>query len=230
MPPEFDRLLLIRFAKKELKEKEIKGKEIKDTPWGIAGFYYQGNNDSEARTLGLLDIRKTRYLLLLRQSLSEFIAKHHSNDEFRDWIEADKRQKLALLTGHGREMLLRLATYEKPREKYQQIISTILMAQRFIIDCNDEAEIYEGVITKESGFSVKRAFREFYRPDAEMIDNSFVDTLHELAKDLFLSEYIENPELLILPPPEIADLTFKFSRRILKMICFELLVNAKKNR
>ena len=63
-----------------------------------------------------------------------------------------------------------------------------------------------------------------------MIDNSFVDTLHELAKDLFLSEYIENPELLILPPPEIADLTFKFSRRILKMICFELLVNAKKNR
>ena len=40
------------------------------------------------------------------------------------------------------------------------------MAQRFIIDCNDKAEIYEGVITKESGFSVERAWREFYRPDA----------------------------------------------------------------
>ena len=74
-------------------------------------------NAQKLRTLGLLDIRKTRYLLLLRQSLSEFIAKHHSNDEFRDWIEADKRQKLALLTGHGREMLLRLATYRKTAGK-----------------------------------------------------------------------------------------------------------------
>ena len=40
-----------------------------------------------------LGINKTRYLLLLKQSIGLFISRHHKNDEFRDWYESDKLYK-----------------------------------------------------------------------------------------------------------------------------------------
>ena len=49
---------------------------------------------------------KTRYLLLIRQSISKFISNHHKKDEFRDWVENNNRYQNIRTISHGSDMYI----------------------------------------------------------------------------------------------------------------------------
>lgn len=213
IPEEYNRLVLLRLNKR-LFEKPT------DKTQGILGFFYKFDGED------IIDINIFRYLLLLRPLLSQFIENHHENDEFRDWQIAEIKQKTSLLTGHGREMLMNVAN--RHSGVYKDIVSTLLITQRFLIDKKEEADnpIY-------TTGKIKKMFSSFYLSDEEktQINNSFFKQIGNMAKDIFEFAEIENSDPIENPQLEIhEDISFKFHREILRMICFELLVNAKKNR
>ena len=232
----YNRLLLIRLNKRITERKKKKLPEDQDQTkqnlltvnskkkkevQGILGFYYHKNDKD------IVSIDVIRYLLLLRTSLSHFIERHHENDEFRDWQIANIRQKTSLLTGHGRQMLINIASNED--EPYREIVHTLLIVQRFIIDKQDES-----VINRDE--QVVQMFGKFFRKEGQRKENDLLDTdffhqIKQMAENIFKFEEIENTvdvDVKLLEVPE--NLSFGFSRNLFNMICFEILVNAKKNR
>lgn len=207
VPLNSNRLLLVRLSK-----------ELTEETQGIMGFYYKNESNTTS------DVNINRYLLLLRSSLSKFITTHHENDEFRDWQIASIRQKTSLLTGHGRDMLMRIASNANP--KYKDIVYTLLMVQRFIIDKHEESDL----LNIKSN-SIAKMFKDYYKPVDNEITVDFITEISTMARQIFEFKEIENEEQLDNPiikcEPEIS---FKFDKDLLQMICFELLVNAKKNR
>ncbi|MDP3441773.1 MAG: hypothetical protein Q8T08_02840, partial [Ignavibacteria bacterium] len=65
-------ILILRFSEKTIKEQDDK---LKKEPLGAIILYSDKN---------IFTYQKNRYLLLLRKSISNFLSKHHKNDEFRD--------------------------------------------------------------------------------------------------------------------------------------------------
>ena len=65
--------------------KEIDGdSEMNIQPQGVLIYYSKTN---------IFSVTKVRYLLLLKQSICRYINKHHRSDEFRDWVESERRNK-----------------------------------------------------------------------------------------------------------------------------------------
>ena len=223
-------LLLVRINKRVWSNDSLNGASFDKTdyPQAILGFYDYVANPH-------LDQNDTVYLLLLRPSISRFIFNHHERDEFRDWIEADNRQRMSLLTGHGREMLINVALN---RPEYNEVVSTLLLVQRLVLDREDEKRI-----GKEKTGKVIEVFKNifFKNPDnggtgiedSDTINVEYLKTtIRKMAKNIFEFDDIERETEY----PHIDDLgiswkgDFLFSKRVMKMIFFELLVNAKKNR
>jgi hypothetical protein len=209
---EYNRLVLIRINK-------LSSEESSDKTQGIIGFYY--NCESE----DIIDINIIRYLLLLRPQLSEFIKKHHENDEFRDWQIAEIKQRTSLLTGHGREMLIDVAL--KRGDTYKKIVQTLLLVQRFLIDKKEESETL-----KVESSRVNKIFEGFFQAKDVQVDSSFFkNDLKEMAEEIFKFDEIEIKEDLEEPEINVPEnIVFRFDKDLLRMICFEILVNAKKNR
>lgn len=208
----YNRLVLIRLNK-------LSPEKPHDRTQGIIGFYYK--NDSEE----LIDINIIRYLLLLRPSLSLFIKTHHENDEFRDWQIAEIKQRISLLTGHGSQMLIEVALNRGT--EYQKIVKTLLTVQRFLIQKKEDSEKLNFKSSR-----INEIFAGFFQTNYAHVSSSFFrDELKKMAVDIFNFEEIENIEDLEDPEMNISkDFVFKFDRNLLRMICFEILVNAKKNR
>ncbi|MFD0792047.1 hypothetical protein ACFQZX_00380 [Mucilaginibacter litoreus] len=213
VPEIYDRLLLLRINKRYLNHSN--DPELIDEAQGVICFYFKASDGNPT------DVNRLRYLLLLRSAISDFVQSHHEHNEFRDWMDADSKKRTALLTGHGRESLLLIhANYKEDR--YERILGAMLVTQRYIIDRQDFLRV---------GF--KEEAIAFYK---EIFDNRSVINRSHLAneivpmvKQLFRYEEIENTESVSVDlDPKIPD--FIFSKRILEMICFELIVNAKKNR
>lgn len=215
-PEDYDKVLLIKICRQKAKN------HSKKTHQGIIGFYYKQN---EGETV---HINMIRYLLLLRSALSDFIARHHEADDFTDWQIAEIRQRTSLLTGHGREMLMNIAT---KNEDYKDIISTLLIVQRFIIDSEEESIISGG----QDG-SINQLFSKYFDYSVDNITPDSIISLKDMAKDIFQLEEIENKEdikdedIKISGVHKLSSLSFFFSYKLLRMICFELFINAKKNR
>ena len=245
VPRQCNKLLLLKLGKKKLESNEQGESVVNDYPQGVIGFYFSDNSQNPT------DVNKTRYLLLLRSAMSNFIQNHHENDEFRDWIEADIKRHTALLTGHGREMLINIA---KKDPKYLKIIYTILLTQRLILDLEDENAHFQNE-GREFQKSVLGIFKELFKPgdkknndngsqsadttlektdenSPEFITKANFEEIKKMADYIYASPIIENEEAcnvkLDYSIPDTVE--FKFSLEILQMICFELFVNAKKNR
>ena len=208
---DYNRLVLLRLNKR-VPENSI------DKTQGIIGFYYYSESQS------IIDINVIRYLLLLRPSLSRFIENHHENDEFRDWQIAQIKQKTSLLTGHGREMLINIAINRG--NKYQVIVHTLLTVQRLLIDKKEESDSFDFQSSR-----IKKIFNGFFQKKDNFINASFFNELSKMTEEIFSFNEIENKEDLETPILNIQNnLTFRFDKDLLNMICFEILVNAKKNR
>lgn len=214
----FNRLLLIRINKKTVGFDKGTEFNINDEAQGVIGFYFNvlGHHNN------ITPINTTRYLLLLRSEISNFIKRHHESNEYSDWVEADTREKTSLLTGHGKEMLIRIAENHKD---YIDIISKFMLVQRLLIDSKleDEYGVPQGDVSK--------IFKKMFSIQNNLINYDYFGLLKTMAKEIFQFNEIENYEEFDDVILEVDnDLQFEFPADILKMICFELFVNAKKNR
>lgn len=219
-----NRLLLVRFSRKVLVDQDVV-----DQPLGVAGFYLHDSKISKGKSADLFDPDHTRYLLLLRKAVSDFISAHHNNAEFRDWVEADKQRRVALLTGHGRETLMRFAKLD---ERYFEIVQTILFVQRLILDHKDETDLFmlKGIKGGKSSLTVRKSLKSFYNFKSEKIGAEYGKDLHTMARTIFRKDFVENTVPVEIETDFSGVTPFAFPRLLLDMICFELLVNAKKNR
>lgn len=210
----YNRLLLIKISKPEGTD------NTKLRSQGLLGFYYHQDGKE------LLSPYLVQYLLLLRNSLSDFISRHHENDEFRDWKIANIKQRTSLLTGHGRETLMRIAANHPDLGR---IVETLLLVQRFVIDKRDERKIIG-----EGRSQISEIFTRYFasRIGKSMVDKKFIEEkIKPMAETIFEMEEIENYEKVRVKVQDIPDdFKFNFDKEILQMICFELFVNAKKNR
>lgn len=212
---EYDRILLLRISKR-------KGKNGHDDAQGVLGFYY--NEKNSLTKIAHTNVNIIRYLLLLRPSFSKFIIKHHESDEFSDWKIAELKQRTSMLTGHGRDTLISIA---QKKTKYKAIVSTLLAVQRFLIDKKEE-EMTQ--IATGNAINITQIFQQFFPPNNK-ITSDFLKDIETMAKEIFGFEEVENVEdISIIIPPGKIEFSVDFNKQLLKMICFELLVNAKKNR
>ncbi|WP_191187640.1 hypothetical protein [Mucilaginibacter pankratovii] len=226
----FNRLMMVRINGLGIESVKEGSRffEAKDKPLGVIGFF---NNKKESQPESNYN---QRYLLLLRESLATFIKNHHENNEFRDWIDADNFRRVALLTGHGRDMLMRLATTEFPAYEgylpYKRIVSTIHLIQHFILDIERDP-------TMKSIY--KLLFKKYFSPIPVNIDS--LKNIEKLVNHIHWLDEIENRAAVkfnfydsingrevITDSP--LDPQIDFSLPLLDMIFFELAVNAKKNR
>jgi hypothetical protein len=216
VPSDYNRILLLRINKR-LRRTEVSA-EMPRNSQGIICFYGRLTDMTPTH------ISKIRFLLLLRPQISAFIESHHENNEFKDWMDAMVRRRTSLLTGHGREMLMNLVKVNSssPAISYQSILLTILLTQKTLLDEMDLRR-----------FSTARDFvglRNFLNLSTDLVDQFyFEDTLKCMAEEIFDLNIIENQEDVKVVVNFDAP-AFNFSKQILECICFELFINAKKNR
>ncbi|MCX6223080.1 MAG: hypothetical protein NTZ69_19105 [Bacteroidia bacterium] len=212
---ECNRLILIRINKRKFNDGST---ELEDTAQGVFGIYFHCENDE------ITSIATIRYLLLIRPELSNFIENHHENNEFRDWIDSDNKKRTALLTGHGREMLIKIAL--DYGEEYKRIVSTILLVQRLVLDYEESDSIN---IKRDR---IKSVFKGLFKSSKDFVNLKYLRSLKTKVENIYDLPEIENPEdcKVILEKSIKADINFPFSIELLDMIFFELIVNAKKNR
>lgn len=223
---EHNHMLLIRINKKDLDEHK---EHIEDIPQGILGFYFHRDDPQ------VTDVNKTRYLLMLRSEFSEFIKRHYENSEFWELREESNRNRLTLLTGHGRGTLLDIA--KRPNKTYKEIVETMNNVQQFVLLHEDEkkqrgqnpkmvrkpfVDYYFGETVEPSSYSLKKQL-------AKMVFDIYkeIDEIENRVADIDL--YIDGN---LVQRPEDVDgiMETTFPKQLIEMVCFELLVNAKKNR
>ena len=228
LPEKCNRLLLVKYNKLKVDVDNVDSsnfsERLTDEEQAIVGFYFHTNSSSSDIT----DVWTTRYLLLSRAPISAFIEKHHENDEFRDWVEADNRKRIELLTGHGRDMLIDIAISKR---EYRGIINTILLSQMFMINL-EEAFNLNPDGRRGTGKTVTDVFNKLFKPtNSSQVDKAYLAKLQKMAGKIFDMEEIENKAgVKVLLNNGIGSSSFPFPTDILDMICFELFVNAKKNR
>lgn len=216
----YKHILLIRISKDTELEK-TEGKKTEDsgaeTTQGIIGFYNQEGFDNE--------IQARQLLMLLRKDLSEFITKHHKNEEFALWRQAELVKKFAYLAGHGRHMLKDIASIRSSdytKHKYENIVSTMENLQYLFATKLLESSKKENNIKK----ILKKSFV------ASLITNAILDEIYSMGKHIYEMDEIENEVKDVEFGAIVIDenIEFLFDEDLLRFICFELFVNAKKNR
>ena len=200
-----NRLVLLRLDRKS-------GEKL-----GLIGIYFTNRDENK-----LTDSNIIRYLLLLQRGLSEFVECHHFNNEFRDWLIAENTKRLATLSGHGKEMLQEIA---RDNDEVRDIVidleqlQVIILMNKNIMSCNGDKNTID-------------QFNHFYNINGQSrIDHNYLKSLENMAKGIFKERRIET----VLPcdakvTETSKDFSFEFNQRILNLICYEVFLNAKKNR
>ena len=159
-----------------------------------------------------------RFMLLLRRDILRFIDFHHRSEEFIQSVLAEERRKFAYLTGHGRDVMLRLSWKD-------DIFKTIL------VDMERLQRIFAGSESKST--SILELLNQYFEPKriGHEDSSSLVRDLEEMMKKIYDSDIVEISEKANYLVTKVeGEGSISFSERLLKYICFELLVNAKKNR
>ena len=157
-------------------------------------------------------------MLLLRRDIMQFIKHHHRNDEFSKAVMLEERRKFAYLTGHGREVMLRLS-WSKP------IFIPIIATQERL------QSVFSG--SQNSSKSIKELLDIFFPSQTidESMAKSILDNASTMAQAIYESDIVELSEDPIYWPCAFSfEGSFKFNPDLLKFIFFELILNAKKNR
>lgn len=165
------------------------------------------------------DILAKQLLMLLREDLSRFVKRHHKNDEFYSLREAEAIKRFAYLAGHGRHMMKELA--KNNPELYRNVVGTMEKIQYFF------AVKYTD--SKDAGVDVRDEFKWIFTGD-DFSQTSFND-IKELADDIFATDIIEtNVDIIDKSETPRNSIRSEYKEEIIKFICFELFINAKKNR
>ena len=181
--------------------------------YGIIGFYSKTN---------FIDSIGNGYLMLLRRDFLKFISMHHQNDEFVALVLAENKRRFEYLSGHGRETIQKLATTYK--DVFERVVSTMERVQGIFL-MNDST----------NDINVEQ-FDKYFGPDTltTALDESFRSRLQEMAKKAYsgdnIVEWDEDVDEIDVSLQNVNSFKGKFSIRLLEFICFELILNAKKNR
>lgn len=164
-------------------------------------------------------------IMLLRKDLSTFIRMHHKNDEFSALRAAEATRRFAYLAGHGRYMMQQLANTDS--SKCRPMIMTMEQLQYlFAIRNVDERGNAQQSRREELRGKIINGFYT-----NEIAIKNFANSLQELAKTIYSSPIVETSvQADIRSDSDSTACTFPFSERLLQFFCFELIVNAKKNR
>ena len=166
--------------------------------------------------------------MLLRSDLSAFISNHHKKQEFSHLREVEQLERFAYLAGHGRNMLQGLAAKTEYNSKfsYTSIVKTMEKLQ-LIYALEYSARIRNSSLDNPNNEEISNSF------PFDKINFDELKKIKEMGEHIMQIQDIENK----LNPNEcqlrctIEDsIVLHFNPDLLKFICFELFVNAKKNR
>ncbi len=218
-------LLLIRLS--SLKRKVIKKNNSTHTSetysiteknfetLGLIGFYGSEINQDEL---------SKELLMLTRNDLGEFIQRHHKNDEFYGLREAETVKRFAYLAGHGRQMMQELASRDS--QTFSNVVSTMEKLQYLFATRLITGRGYSGEAKK---MNEQILFKNIFHGNT--LDVNSINEIINIGNKVFESEIIENSiQFKQLPAYTDNAFRFHFNSDILEFICFELFVNAKKNR
>jgi hypothetical protein len=183
---------------------------------GLIGFYSKEDKQD--------DLFAKQLLMLLREDLALFIEKHHKNDEFSALREAEATKRFAYLAGHGRQMLQKLAKHDY--NTFGDIIATLeklqyLFATKLISPTGNSKELKND--------SNKNLFVKVFPQN--IVQKKDTEKILDIATAIFNTSIIDNKvEFDLHPNCLVENVSFAFNTSILTFICFELVVNAKKNR
>jgi hypothetical protein len=194
-------LLLIRISNN-------KDKELNNT-LGLLGFY-----GTEVIAKNCLP---KQLLMLLRRDMGEFIKIHHKNDEFTQLLLEENRNRFAYLAGHGRQMLQDLIAHTDNGYKFANVVGTMNKLQYIFA-------------TEKDVYRRQRILKEAF-PYENNDDNKFdKDDITCMANTIYETKYIENEVCFDLTVYIPNTFNFNFNADLIRFFCFELIVNAKKNR
>lgn len=187
-----------------------------DAVAGFIGFYSPGSH---------LDDVGRRHMLLLRRDLYGFIRRHYRSEEFIQWVLTEERQRFAYLSGHGRAVMMRLASRDS---KFHRIVSILEGLQGLFVtgelDPSQIKERLDGVFPP----------RDIQESDEEL--GKLLNELQYIAKHIYsdkeTGDIVEIRDDLEQPLSIEIEGTGKvhFNLFLIEYICFELIINAKKNR
>jgi|GEM_PF-2712631 len=193
-------------------------------------------SDSDFKTLGLIgfygdkelqnELLAKQLLMLLRTDIGLFIKKHHKNDEFSALREAEAVKRFAYLAGHGRQMIQKLA--QKDNETFGDVVATMEKLQYLFATKLIDPKANTNSTKKESD---KELLTKVFSSNA--IDKDVLKKIRNMGNKIYETNIIENKvSITPIPTDNTSEngITFKFNGEILTFICFELFVNAKKNR
>jgi len=160
------------------------------------------------------DIDAQRLLSLVSSDLDFFVVRHHKNDEFISLVEAESEKRLSYLMGHGRNTIKRLS------EERPELFQDMLDIQEYL-----QFQYYRKI--EEWPFKPKSF-------DDELFKSLIVD-IKEFVNKIYASKNVEYEVCLFDDSNVLVDSNskeqipgFSFNARLLKYICFELIINAKK--
>lgn len=227
----YNRLLLLRISKPISTDSSDVGtnddalghKQEKEqgSTLAVIGFLYTA---TESRKM--VEAKATRYLRMLSDELCAFFQNHIDTHEFLDYYAEKHKQRLALLMTHGKSMLENLAndaeSNKNDRYRYR-IIGKTLEHLQFIIMHYDQKDR-------------KKRINDFFFDDELDLEET-ISELAEMYQDVVKNKFVECrlSDEVKCPAKNSNEVQsdkqiFKFSKKILDVICFELFVNAKKNR
>lgn len=209
-PEELNHLILIRLNKRNHSE---------DKGLGLLGIYFQKNSPD------ITDINRIRYLLLIREALISFVEAHHRNNEFLELQQASQTKRMVLLAGHGREMIMNLgAIYRNENDGIYYKIASDLGQLQYIMSLLQFAGGGQGHLAMLSGF-----YKIYHAQGDPQINDKFLEQLKRMIYDIFKYPEIEE-DVPVDVEFNAEKIYFPFKAALLHLICFEILVNAKKNR
>lgn len=185
---------------------------------GLMGFYSKENHSE--------DLLAKQFLMLIREDLGLFIKRHHKNDEFSALREAETVKRFAYLAGHGRQMMQKLANYDT--STFGQVVDTMEKLQYLIATKSILKNRGNAKYIKEQ--SIDELLPKIFFKN--LINTDTLKDVINIGNKIYSSKFIENVVEIetIKFKDKLDGIEFNFNPDIFIFICFELFVNAKKNR
>lgn len=225
----YNRLLLLRISKPisvdssdaDTSNAELDHKQDIDqvSTLAVIGFYYHTAPERK-----MVSVKATRFLRMLSDELCEFFQNHIDTHEFLDYYAEKHKQRLAMLMTHGKSMLENLANDAKSNKNDRyKIIGKTLEYLQFIIMHYDQEQRKERIkkLFFDDKLDIEKTISELAEMYQDVVGNKYVEC--SLPNKVVLLAKNNNGE-------KSEKQVFLFSKKILDVICFELFVNAKKNR
>lgn len=189
---------------------------------GVIGFYSAESLQD--------NMSAKQCLMSLRKDIAKYIKYHHKNEEFTQLYISQLKNRFAYLAGHGREVMRSLSDNH---DQIRPIIRTMEQLQFYFASRFHEDNI--NYYINKDGLDEREIMYNVFSMEAMTPRklNIILDEIKEIAKVIYTTEIVECCTKVKVDHNILTDDSerqFYFNEDLLMFICFELIVNAKKNR